>query len=199
MAILNVITMSTPPQYFTKAHKEALAISSAGCGLGATVIPIFISWLLNTFGWRGCFLLYAGFNLQVCIIAMAFDTKKPQDINNSKETLKEQLQKLISNQLYLLFLVTVTLVGMTVSVTNILLMDFALEKGKECFPCIFGIEPILRYFVSSVYILSIDSISIISIKMTRLGDHWLPVKYSYSRIIKNKLASDHCPIVRESS
>ena len=46
--------------YFDKWKYIAFSASSTGVGIGTLILPQYIEWLLNEYGWRGTYILTAG-------------------------------------------------------------------------------------------------------------------------------------------
>ena len=100
----------TLQQSFHKNRPLANSISQCGSSLGYILGPLWTKYLLETFGWRGGFLLHAGLMFQTTVLATQFSTSRwpKSDTNGMKNTLMPMLKNvvdfsLLTNPTFLLF------------------------------------------------------------------------------------------------
>ena len=92
-------SFSILPIYFDKYKATAAGISMCGLGVGAFVFPAIIKALLDTYGWRGTFVMIGGIYAHGAVLGSLFVQIKPQQkksrdsINHAikdKETTSEE-------------------------------------------------------------------------------------------------------------
>ena len=74
--------------YFTTKRSIAVAFANAGCPFGAFIYPILVSYLLNTYGWRGELIILSAVTLHGLIFASFFHPvfkKKPKKPESEKK------------------------------------------------------------------------------------------------------------------
>ncbi|ELT89264.1 hypothetical protein CAPTEDRAFT_212808 [Capitella teleta] len=59
-------------QYFEKRRALANGMAVAGCGVGNFVVPYLYRFLIETFGLRGCLIIYGGICLNICVCGALF-------------------------------------------------------------------------------------------------------------------------------
>nr|XP_039259524.1 uncharacterized protein LOC120335979 [Styela clava] len=55
--------------YFARWRALANGVACCGCASGSMVMPVFIQYLLHSYGWRGALWICAGISLNVCVFA----------------------------------------------------------------------------------------------------------------------------------
>ena len=74
---------------FTERRSVAMGIASTGGSVGNILIPLFTSWCIDIYSWRGAFTLLSGLCLQGTIAGFLFYTKDESigsDYNKAKDT-----------------------------------------------------------------------------------------------------------------
>ena len=94
-------SFSIVPRYFDKYKATAAGISMCGVGVGAFVFPPIIKALIDTYGWRGTFLMIGGIYAHGAVLGSFFapikdEQKKKRDVINGtiidfKETIVDEL------------------------------------------------------------------------------------------------------------
>ncbi|XP_048242827.1 monocarboxylate transporter 12-B-like isoform X3 [Haliotis rufescens] len=115
-------------QYFDKKRGLAMSISSLGEGVGMLVLPPLTYLLIETYSWRGAFLVTAGITLNAAVFGLLF--KPPPYLskavqNNTQRRKKDMLQSfkhLLHKKLFFLFALGSFLVhaGYTVPLINLI-------------------------------------------------------------------------------
>ncbi|XP_067945090.1 monocarboxylate transporter 3-like [Watersipora subatra] len=115
--------------YFHRWKYVAFSIASTGVGVGTLIMPQYIEWLLEEYGWRGAYLLTGGLMLQmvVCGVIMV-DLPKPSPIitSNSK---KVQPLSILTNWKFNLFLANNYLFNFGSLILFVFISDFAELQG----------------------------------------------------------------------
>ena len=101
MGMVHNSSISILPKYFDKYKATAAGISMCGAGVGGFVFPPIIKALLDTYGWRGTFLMIGGIYAHGVILGSLFAPIKPKqkerrDVINGaiidfKETIVDEL------------------------------------------------------------------------------------------------------------
>jgi len=82
--------ITTISRLFTKRRGLAMAIVGIGFSLGSIVAPIFIQWLISSFGWRRSFLILGFFPIILTTVTAQFIKKEPSSVvNNTQEENEE--------------------------------------------------------------------------------------------------------------
>ncbi len=75
------------PKYFDKYYNVAVNVYMCSIAIGIIVSPLFTTWFLDIYGWRGTLLLLCGINVQ----SVVFGALVPQR-SHSKEESEERLR-----------------------------------------------------------------------------------------------------------
>lgn len=67
LALCLVTSVVIVPYYFEKKQSLATGLSVCGTGIGTFLFPPLVSYLLENYGWRGAFLILAGFFLNIAV------------------------------------------------------------------------------------------------------------------------------------
>jgi MFS family permease len=80
-----ISTGQAPPAYakavsawFDERRGLALGIAMAGIGLGATVVPQFARWAIDTFGWRAAYVALGALTFSVAFPSVALFVREPE-------------------------------------------------------------------------------------------------------------------------
>jgi len=60
ISIVYIPSTSIVAAYFEKWKTVVLSVFAAGIGFGTMVMPLFMKWAIEEYGWRGAYLLIAG-------------------------------------------------------------------------------------------------------------------------------------------
>ena len=86
-------------QRFTDRRTIAMGVGSIGGAIGNIVLPLFTSWCIDVYNWRGTFILLGGLCLQGVIAGVAFYS------GDNIETSDDKKEKLAG--IYLLFIINI--------------------------------------------------------------------------------------------
>lgn len=67
---MDVILLSTIARWFVKKRGMMSGIIKVGTGVGMVIMPIFVTWLINSYGWRVSF-TYLGILILILILLLA--------------------------------------------------------------------------------------------------------------------------------
>ncbi|XP_038075503.1 monocarboxylate transporter 12-like [Patiria miniata] len=65
MSVVNILSRSLMGRHFTTHYATANGIGTSGASVGLIIVAPFTQLLLNTYGWRGTFLILGGFSLHL--------------------------------------------------------------------------------------------------------------------------------------
>ena len=70
--------------YFSKRRSLALALVTAGSGLGVLIQGPLLQWLLDNYGWKTTYRIMAGVVFAICSLGITYDpnVKSEEDRNN---------------------------------------------------------------------------------------------------------------------
>jgi predicted MFS family arabinose efflux permease len=81
-----ISTGQAPPAYakavsswFDERRGLALGIAMAGIGIGATAVPQFARWAIDTFGWRAAYVALGALTFAVAFPSVALLVREPED------------------------------------------------------------------------------------------------------------------------
>ena len=87
---MDVIVLSTIARWFTKKRGTMSGFIKMGTGVGMVIIPIFVTWLITTYGWRTGFAVLGALILVFVVLLAQFlvrdPTKKGQRPDNERDT-----------------------------------------------------------------------------------------------------------------
>jgi MFS family permease len=71
---------TTIPRWFSTKTGIAVAIPSAGFGVGSVLAPLLVQWLLTVFDWRLSFVVLGGIRLVITLPLALFMRRSPRDV-----------------------------------------------------------------------------------------------------------------------
>ncbi len=74
---MDVILLSTIARWFKKKRGTMSGIIKAGSGVGMVIMPIFVTWLITTYGWRTSFFVLGPFVFVIIISLSQFLVRDP--------------------------------------------------------------------------------------------------------------------------
>ncbi|XP_067669836.1 monocarboxylate transporter 12-like isoform X1 [Haliotis asinina] len=124
-------------QYFDKRRGLAMSISSLGEGVGMLVLPPLTNLLIETYTWRGAFLVTAGITLNAVVFGLLFvpppylrKLTRNNNLTNNK-TVMQSFKQLLKNKLFFVFAFSSLLVHVGYTVPLINLIDLVDLKGID--------------------------------------------------------------------
>ena len=97
LSATDVVLLSTTARWFEKKRGMMSGIIKVGTGLGMVIMPIFITWLLNGYGWRSAFTVLGATILVSVIFFAQFLVRDPaakaQFIDNKTDYTSADLNK----------------------------------------------------------------------------------------------------------
>ncbi|OQY03416.1 MAG: hypothetical protein B6I22_11625 [Desulfobacteraceae bacterium 4572_123] len=97
LSATDVVLLSTTARWFEKKRGMMSGIIKVGTGLGMVIMPIFITWLLNGYGWRSAFTVLGATILVSVIFFAQFLVRDPaakaQFIDNKTDYTSANLNK----------------------------------------------------------------------------------------------------------
>ena len=79
--------------YFDKHRSLATGVATSGSGLGNTVMPIFIAYLIEEYSWKGSLLIMAGLCLNMFVCAALLFPLPPKILTPKKEVELEHVSQ----------------------------------------------------------------------------------------------------------
>ncbi|OWF43105.1 monocarboxylate transporter 14-like [Mizuhopecten yessoensis] len=97
-SLLSLSAMVPINMYFNERRTLANAFSNIGGGVGTSVFPFLIAWLMEEYGWRGLYLILAGISLQGVAVGLILkdnyrDPKKNALLLQKTDHKKEEQEK----------------------------------------------------------------------------------------------------------
>ena len=89
MGMAYICSLSILPRYFDKYKATAIGISLCGIGIGSFVFPPIIKALIDTYGWRGTFLMMGGIYAHGAILGSLFAPINTQQNKRGDQVLKQ--------------------------------------------------------------------------------------------------------------
>ena len=89
MGMAYICSLSILPRYFDKYKATAIGISLCGIGIGSFVFPPIIKALIDTYGWRGTFLMMGGIYAHGAILGSLFAPINTQQNKSGDQVLKQ--------------------------------------------------------------------------------------------------------------
>ena len=89
MGMAYICSLSILPRYFDKYKATAAGISFCGIGIGSFVFPPIIKALIDTYGWRGTFLMMGGIYAHGAILGSLYAPIDTQRIKSGDQVLKQ--------------------------------------------------------------------------------------------------------------
>ncbi|XP_071116436.1 monocarboxylate transporter 12-B-like [Haliotis cracherodii] len=132
-ALMYVSSAVVVLQYFDKRRGLAMSISSLGDGVGMLVLPPLTYLLIETYSWRGAFLVTAGITLNAAVFGLLF--KPPPYLNkasqkrSARRSVLRSFKQLLQNKLFFLFAFGSFLLHVGYTVPLIHLIDLVILKG----------------------------------------------------------------------
>ena len=87
LSLPNIACFTSICEYFDKKKSLALALYMTGISVGLFAWPPLATLLFNYYGWRGGFIILAGFQLQGCICGTLM--RPFRDVNDIQESIKK--------------------------------------------------------------------------------------------------------------
>ncbi|XP_046557850.1 monocarboxylate transporter 12-like isoform X2 [Haliotis rubra] len=122
-------------QYFDKRRGLAMSISSLGEGVGMLVLPPLTNLLIETYSWRGAFLVTAGITLNAAVFGLLFVPppylRKVSQNNIQTKSVMQSFKQLLKKKLFFVFALSSLLVHVGYTVPLINLIDLVDLKGID--------------------------------------------------------------------
>ncbi|XP_060063748.1 monocarboxylate transporter 14-like [Ylistrum balloti] len=93
-SLLSISSMVPINMYFHERRTLANGLSTIGGGVGTSVFPFVIAWLMEEYGWRGLYLILSGLSLQGVVVGLIMKDKYKNPkrnvlLNHKKDEKKE--------------------------------------------------------------------------------------------------------------
>ncbi|XP_069138080.1 monocarboxylate transporter 4-like isoform X2 [Argopecten irradians] len=115
-SLLSLASMVPINMYFHERRTLANSLSNVGGGVGTSVFPFVIAWLMEEYGWRGLYLILSGISLQGVIVGLILkdnyrDPKKNVLLNQksngekspNEESTLQKIKALYTNKYFVLY------------------------------------------------------------------------------------------------
>jgi MFS family permease len=112
----------------------ALSFASLGTGVGAMCIPLLLQFCIDNFGWRGSILIMGGLALNLPVCGMTYAEVKSRKSGTASTqkpliNITECLKVLMTNGLFVWFVVAMAMVTSVLNIVSIFLIDYLQSRG----------------------------------------------------------------------
>ncbi|XP_046557852.1 monocarboxylate transporter 12-B-like [Haliotis rubra] len=133
LALMFVSSSVIVLQYFDKRRGLSMSISSLGEGVGMLVLPPLTNLLIETYSWRGAFLVTAGITLNAAVFGLLFVpppyVSKASQKRTAKRGVLHSFKQLLQKKLFFLFAFGSFLLHVGYTVPIVHLIDLVVLKG----------------------------------------------------------------------
>ncbi|XP_033750815.1 monocarboxylate transporter 4-like [Pecten maximus] len=141
-SLLSLSSMVPINIYFHERRTLANGFSYIGGGVGTSVLPFAIAWLMEEYGWRGLYLILSGVSLQGVIVGLLLkgnyrNPKKNTDLNKNggegerqdEQSILQKIKALYANKYFVLYGVLSICVDMVILVPYFMIPIIAAAIG----------------------------------------------------------------------